>query len=94
MRPLDDARASESSEFQFGMSPRLPVAWPGTGTGQPAFLIRWRGEVRREGRQYGARAAWRAEAYDDSTMSTATKRNGVLADLMTYVGRQAVRHAG
>jgi hypothetical protein len=34
-----------------------------------------------EGRGYEARAAWRAEAYLDSTLSTANKRNEVDAAL-------------
>ena len=46
---------------------------------QPAFLTTWRGEVRERGRQEEARAAWRAQAYLNSTLSTASKRNEVLA---------------
>ena len=40
-----------------------------------------RGEVKcvREGRQDEARAAWRAQAYLNSTLSTASKRNEVMA---------------
>ena len=48
----------------------------------------------REGRQYEARAAWRAEAYLNSTVSTASKCNERNGAPIVCFGRQLVRNAG
>ena len=48
---------------------------------ESAFLTTYRGEGAREARQYEARTAQRAQAYSDSTVSTVSKRNEVVAGL-------------